>query len=84
MGCLDGIAAQGSQRAVVNHQCNFVDPYTGMITNYAETMWQRFELKLKLMFSPANRDMIQNYLVQFMWSQRFKELSYFHFWTQVT
>ena len=48
-GAYDGIAAQGFQHDVVNHQ------------------------------SPITT----NYLAEFMWNQRFKEHSYFHFWIQV-
>ena len=36
------------------------------------------------MFAPTNRNMIPDYLAEFMWDQRFKEHSYFHFWIQVT
>ena len=38
-GAYNGIAAQGFQHDVVNHQYNFVDPNTGVTTNYVETMW---------------------------------------------
>ena len=83
-GAYNGIAAQGFQHDVVNHQYNFVDPNTGVTTNHVEAMWQRAKAKFKSMFGPTNRDMIPDYLAEFMWNQRFKEHSYFHFWTQVT
>ena len=83
-GAYNGIVAQGFKHDVVNHQYNFVDPNTGVTTNHVEAMWQRTKSKFKSMFSPTNRDMILDYLTEFMWNQRFNEPSYFHFWTQVT
>ena len=83
-GAYNGIAAQGFQHDVVNHQYNFVDPNTGVTTNHVEAMWQRAKAKFKSMFGPTNRDMIPDYLAEFIWNQRFKEHYYFHFWTQVT
>ena len=49
-GAYNGIAAQGFQHDVVNHQYNFVDPNTGVTTNYVEEMWQRAKAKFKSMF----------------------------------
>ena len=83
-GAYNGIAAQGFQHDVVNHQYNFVNPNTGVTTNHVEAMWQWAKAKFKSMFGPTNRDMIPDYLAEFMWDQRFKKHSYFHFWTQVT
>ena len=83
-GAYNGIAAQGFQHDVVNHQYNFVDPNTGVTTNHVEAMWQRAKAKFKSMFGSTNRDMTPDYLTEFMWNQRFREHSYFHFWTQVT
>ena len=40
-GAYNGIAAQGFQYDVVNHQYNFVDPNTGMTANHVEAMWQQ-------------------------------------------
>ena len=80
----NGIAAQGFQYDVVNHQYNFVDPNTGVTTNHVEAMWQRVKAKFKSMFGPPNRDMVADYLAEFMLNQRFREHSYFLFWTQVT
>ena len=37
-GAYNGIAAQGFQHDVVNHQYNFVDPNTGVTTNHVEAM----------------------------------------------
>ena len=81
-GIYNGIAAQGFQHNVVNHQYNFVDPNTG-VTNHVEAMWQRAKAKFKSMFGPTNHDMIPDHLTEFMWNQRFKEHSYFHFWTKL-
>ena len=83
-GAYNVIAAPGFQQDVVNHQYNFVDPNTRVTTNHVEAMWQRAKAKFKSMFGPTNRDMIPDYLAEFMWNQRFKEHSYFHFWSQVT
>ena len=83
-GAYIGIAAQGSQHDVVNHQYNFVDLNTGVTTNYVEAMWQWAKAKFKSMFDATNHDMIPDYLAEFMWNQKFKEHSYFHFWMQVT
>ena len=83
-GAYNGIAAQGFQHDVVNHQYNFVDPNTGVTINHVEAMWQRAKAKFKSMFGPTNREVIPDYFAEFKWNQRFKEHSYFHFWTQVT
>ena len=80
----NGITAQGFQHDVVNHQYKFVDPNSGVTTSHVEAMWQQAKPKVKSMFGPTNRDMVPDYLTEFMWNQRFKENSFFHFWTQVT
>ena len=83
-GAYNGIVAQGFKHDVANHQYNFVDPNTRVTTNHVEAMWQRTKAKFKSILGPTNRDKIPHYLTEFMWNQRFNELSYFHFWTQVT
>ena len=84
-GAFNGIAAQGFQHDVVNHQYNFVDANTGVTTNHVESMWQRAKAKFKKsVFGPTNHDMVPDHLAEFTWNQRFKEHSYLHFWTQVT
>ena len=75
----NGIAAQGFQHDVANYQYNFVDPNTGVTTNHVEAIWRWTKAKFKSMFAPANCNMIPDYLTEFMWNQRFKEHSYFHF-----
>ena len=80
----NGIAAEGFQHDVVKHQYKFVDPNSGVTTNHVEAMWQWAKVKFKSKFGPINCDMIPDYLAEFMWNQRFKEHSYFYFWTQTT
>ena len=65
-GAYNGIAAQGFQHDVVNHQYNFVDPNTGVTTNHVEAMCQRAKAKFKSMFGPTNRDMVPDFLTEFM------------------
>ena len=65
----------------VNHRPHFVDPHTGVSTNHWEVMWCRAKSKLKAMMGPTNREMIPDYLSEFMWVQRFNEHRFFHFWT---
>ena len=65
-GAYNSIAAQGFQHDVVNHQYNFVDPNTGVTTNHVEAMRQWAKAKFKSMFGPTNRDMIPDYLAEFM------------------
>ena len=38
-GAYNGIAAQGFQHDVINHQYNFVDPNTGVTTNHVKAIW---------------------------------------------
>ena len=78
-----GLAAQGFQLGTVNHTLHFFDPATNVTTNGVEAMWQKSKAKFKAMFGPTNREMIPDNLSEFMWAQRFKEHSYFHFWNQV-
>ena len=46
-------------------------------------MWQRSKAKFKAMNGPSNRDMVQDYLAEFMWYQRFTISPFFHFWDQI-
>ena len=66
LGAYIGIAAQGFQHNVVNHQYNFLDPNTGVTTNHVEAMWQWAKAKFKSMFNTTNRDMVPDYLAEFM------------------
>jgi len=67
----------------VNHSLNFVEPVTGVATNHVEVMWQRAKTKFKAQHGSSNREMIPDYLAEFMWFQRFGESPFFHFWNQV-
>ena len=73
----------GFHHGTVNHELHFVDPGTGVTTNRVEAMWQRAKAKFKAMFGPTNREMIPDYLAEFMWMQRFRDHPFYHFWTQV-
>ncbi len=77
------LGQQGFIHGTVNHTLNFVDPATGVTTNRVEAMWQRAKAKFKAMFGPSNRDIIPNYLAEFMWMQRFREHAFYHFWQQI-
>ena len=46
-----------------------VDSNTQVTTNRVEAMWQRNKAKFKAMHGPTNRDMIPDYLSEFMWDQ---------------
>ena len=54
-------------------------------TNGVEGMWQKSKSKFKSMYGPTNRDMIPDYLAEFMWSQRFGKTNhpFFNFWMQI-
>ena len=76
--------AAGYQHGTVNHTLHFVDPNTGVCTNRVEAMWSRAKDKFKAGRGPTNRDMIADYLAEFMWAQRFGEGSaFYHLWTQI-
>ena len=59
---------QNYQHGTVNHTINFVDPNTGVTTNRVEAMWQRAKSTFKAQQGPTNRDMVADYLAEFMWS----------------
>ena len=61
----------GYQHGTVNHTYHFVDPLTGIYTNHFEWMWMWAKNKLKAHNGPTNQDVIANYLVEFIWVQRF-------------
>ena len=77
------LAAIGYQHGTVNHTLHFVDPATAVTTNRVEAMWQRAKNKFKAQHGPTNRDMIPDYLAEFMWNQRFGDNPFFHLWHQV-
>ena len=71
------------QHRTVNHTLHFVDPNTLLTMNRVEAMWQHAKSKLKAMMGPTNRDMIQDHLAEFMWSQRFNDSPFYNFWHQI-
>lgn len=63
---LDGVSPYVHK--TVNHSRNFVDPITGVCTNYVEGYWSSFKQYLRrlgVMQSP----MLLEYIDQFMWRQ---------------
>ena len=83
-GAYNNLQQIGFQQDTVNHLYNFVDPNTGVTTNRVEAMWQRSKAKFKSQMGSSNRDMIPDYLSEFMWTQRFGGSHCFYkFWTQV-
>ena len=77
------LAAIGYQHGTVNHTLHFVYPATAVTTNRVEAMWQRAKNKVKAQHGPTNRDMIPDYLAEFMWNQMFGDNPFFHVWHQV-
>ncbi|XP_065064355.1 uncharacterized protein LOC135690664 [Rhopilema esculentum] len=73
----------GYQHRTVNHTYNFVDPVTRTTTNHVEAMWQRAKNKFKSQHGSTNRELIPDYLAEFMWLQRFKESPFYHLWHQI-
>ena len=72
------------QHGTVNHTLHFVDPNTGVTTNRVEAMWSRAKDKFKAGRGPTNREMVADYLAEFMWAQRFRGPSaFFNFYLQV-
>ena len=79
----NGLQGPLYQNGTVNHTYNFVDPQTGVTKNHVKAMWCRAKAKFKSMMGLTNREMITDYLSEFMWMQRFHEPRFFHFWDQV-
>ena len=77
------LGQQGVAHQTVNHTLHFVDPATGVTTNRVEAMWQRAKAKFKAMYGPTNRQMVPDYLAEFMWMQRFVGHAFYHFWHQI-
>ena len=73
----------GFAHGTVNHTLNFVAPLTGVTTDRVETLWQRAKAKFKAIYGPTNRGMVEDYLSEFIWSQRFRDNPFFNFWYQV-
>ena len=79
----NGLQAPVYLHGTVSHTLNFVDPQAGVTTNHVEAVWCRAKAKFKAMMGPTNRDMVADYLSEFMWMQRFSEHRFLHFWDQV-
>ena len=83
-GAYNQLANLGYQHGTVNHSLHFVDPNTGVTTNRVEAMWSRAKDKVKAGRGPTNRNMVADYLAEFMWGQRFGGgPAFFNFFTQV-
>ena len=80
---LPNLPGQNYVHGTVNHSVNFVDPITGVTTNHVEAMWQRAKSKFKAQHGPTNRNMVADYLAEFMWCQRFSDTPFFHLWSQI-
>ena len=64
------IGQYGYQHLTVNHSEHFVDPGTEVRTQNIECTLSRTKGKLKRMRS-TTRDLLETYLVEFMWWQKF-------------
>ena len=82
-GAYNGCQEPFYQHDSVNHTYNFVDPQAGVTTNHVEAMWCRAKVKFMSMMGSTNREMITDYLSEFMWMQSFHEHCFFHFCDQV-
>ena len=82
-GAYRGLAAQGFQHSIVNHTFNFVDPATGVTTDSRSNVATK-QIKIqRYVWAHISYHDTRLFLSEFMWAQRFKEHSYFHFWDQV-
>lgn len=77
------VSRHGYTHRTVNHSRNFVDPDTGVCTNQVEGMWSRAKAKFKAIHG-TSRGLIEEYLNEYMWSQRFGDHAMFHLWDQIT
>ena len=59
-----------SAHKTVNHSVNFVDPLTGIHTNFIESYWQWVKTKFKRM-KGVQKTMMAGYLDEFMWKERY-------------
>eukprot|EP00795_Rhopilema_esculentum_P017054 gene17054-8570_t len=62
----------GFALGTVNHTLNFVASNRGNM-NRVEEMWQRAKAKFKAMYGPTNREMVEEYLSEFIWSHQFSD-----------
>lgn len=60
------------EHKTIHHKLNFVDPTTKARTNHVERMWKEAKQRIKLE-GGINRDLVDSYLTEFMWRQKFKQ-----------
>ncbi len=68
----------GYTHLTVNHSMNFVDPITHATTNHIESLWQKAKAAHKARFG-THRVLLDTYLGEFMWRQRFGDHPFHHF-----
>ena len=61
---------EGFQHLTVNHSLNFVDPDTGAHTQNIEDTW--WVARRSLPQTGRSRDMIENYLLEFLWRRHYR------------
>ena len=67
-----GIGGEGYEHKTVNHKLHFIDPTTKATTNHVERMWKEVKQRNKIECE-TNRALIDSYLAEFMWRQKFKK-----------
>ena len=77
-GAYNALNNMGYQHLTVNHSINFVEPVTHATTNHVELVWQKAKEKNKCRFG-THRQMLDNYLAEFLWHQRFGNNPFHHF-----
>lgn len=65
----------GFQHDTVNHSVNFVNPINHAHTQNIESYWAKQKLRIKKM-KGLKKDLIQEYLNEFMWRDKVKDESY--------
>ena len=76
------LSQNGFNHEIVNHSLYFRDPETGVHTNRIEGMWGNAKAKLQAM-NGTSKNLLFDYLCEFMWAQRFKQNRVFYFWNHV-
>ena len=67
-----GLKREGYEHKIVNHKVNSVDPTSKGTANHAERMWKEAKQRNKVECG-TNRELVDSYLTEFMWRQKFKE-----------
>lgn len=73
---IQSIPGYNFKHLIVNHSENFVDPITGAHTQQIESTWNILKRRNKRECG-TNRRMIDGYLCEFMWRQRYKNTNLF-------